>query len=585
MSKTKKKIGEISDVIKEQVFKLISNPQIKTWKQYIKDGNMCSWNILVEAFDNGIDAGASNMKARFEMFPNKNIKKLSIFDNGKGISKQNVYDRFTEFPLTKFEYEPDTIGANGYGIKGIAMRIGGLSKLITKTENEVSYREYDFYFIDIDGKRYKPNELLKLPLDSDVFFKYKFVQDDIVGIEIIENIRTAEEVKHICTELADLSCGSYIEIEGNEDNELEVTADTQFVITKYVQAFYGLMDKKISIAFDNDDYIEIKPIRFPIKQAGYPSGFSELPKFGDIKTSKNEYNGHLFYTFSEKHQGVEIEAYHNDVTAFQRVIPYINGNSAKKDGQYIWIYNERKRLIGIYRLNENGVHHGGNNYNHLNIVLVAKTKIKNLDRMKFLGFSSGASGKEISEIRKNIKNILDKDALFECEFLSPTWDLAKQEEISQTQELVSYIQQGYSKYRDRTIKFIFDELNTPPKFKDIEDTSKWIITNNIKEGNQIDIECFKILWEIENKTSVSSKDHLEKINLWYDEIIQTANLDYEWIIWVAKSHSFETRLKKLLKTKPCTNPNFKGFILPKWKDFYREDEKQIQIKYIRVSDK
>ena len=37
MSKTKKKIGEISDVLKEQVFKLISDPHIRNWKSYIKD--------------------------------------------------------------------------------------------------------------------------------------------------------------------------------------------------------------------------------------------------------------------------------------------------------------------------------------------------------------------------------------------------------------------------------------------------------------------------------------------------------------------------------------------------------------------
>lgn len=580
MNNSKKKVnklGQISDTLKYQVFKTISDPQIKTWKQYIKDGHMHAWNILVEAFDNGIDAGAKNMKARFNMFPNKNIKMLNIFDDGDGISRNDVYERFTEFPLTKFQYKKNSIGANGYGIKGIAMRIGGLSKLITKLKEESLYRLYEFYFLDSDGVKYKPNELLKLSLDSDTFFKYKFVHDDIIGIEITETILTNSEVEQYSSDLASLSSGTYIEIEGNEDNELEVTADTQYIITKYVQAFYGLMDVNISIGFNTDEYLEIKPIRFPISDKGYPSAFNLIPKFEDIKTSKNEYYGHIFYTYSDKHQDIEMEAYHSNVLPFERVIPYINGSSVKKDGQYIWIYNEQKRLIGIYRLNENGVHHGNNNYNHLNIILVAKTKIRNLDRMKFQGFSSG---KEILEIRKTIKNILDTDK--EGVFLSPTWDLAKQEEISQTQELVSYIQEGHKKYKDRVQKYIFDELTITPKNKDIEDTSKWIITNNIKEGNQIDIECFKVLWEIENKTSVSSKDHLEKINLWYDEIIQMANLEYEWIVWVAKSHSFEKRLKLLLKNKPCTNPHFKGIILINWKDFYREDVRENKVKYIRV---
>jgi len=582
MSKTKKKIGEISEVLKEQVFKLISDPHIRTWKSYIKDANLHSWNILVEAFDNGIDAGAKNITARFEMFQNKNIKKLGLFDDGTGILDHDVDTRFTEFPLTRFTYKDNSLGANGYGIKGIAMRLGGVSKLLTKTKEEELYRLYEFYFIDTDGNRYKPNELYKISTGHDKFFEYKFIQDDIVGIEIIKTTISNEECKNISLELANVSAGTYIEIQGTEDNGLEVNAETQEIIKKYIQAFYGLMDINISIGFDSDNYTQIKPIRFPLETAGYPSLFKQLDKFEDIKVtaSKNEYYGYIFYTFSEKHQGKELDRYKTNVLPFERIVPYINGNKARNDGQYIWIYNEHKRLIGIYRLNENGQFYGNDKYNHLNIVLVAKTKIKNLDRLKFLGFSSD---KEIREIRENIKSILDLDDNGDSNFISPTYDMGHVEELTQTQELVSNIIEGHNKYRERAFEYIFDKLTHKPITSDVKNTSNWNVTNNVKIGNQIDIECFKILWEIENKDSVSSKDHLEKLNLWYDEIIQMANLDYEWIVWIAKSHSFEKRLTTLMKKKPCTNPNFKGFILMDWKDFYRENEKEIKVKYVEVT--
>jgi len=581
MSKTKKKIDTISDSLKEHVFKLISDPHIRTWKGYIKDANLHSWNILVEAFDNGVDAGAKNISARFEMFQNKNIKKLGLFDDGSGIIDYDVDTRFTEFPLTRFTYKDNSIGANGYGIKGIAMRLGGLSKLLTKTKEEDSYRLYEFYYIDKDGNRYKPNELYKISTNHDKFFEYKFIQDDIVGIEIIKSIISNEECKNISLELSNVSSGTYIEIQGTEDNGLEVNAETQETIKKYIQAFYGLMDINISIGFDSDNYSQIKPIRFPLETAGYPSSFKQLNKFEDIKVtaSKNEYYGYIFYTFSEKHQDKELDRYKANVLPFERVVPYINGNKSRNDGQYIWIYNEHRRLIGIYRLNENGQFYGNDKYNHLNIVLVAKTNIKNLDRLKFLGFSSD---KEIREIRENIKSVLELDLNGDSNFLSPTWDVGQVEELTQTQELVSNIIEGHNKYRERAFEYIFDKLTNKPITADVKNTSNWNITNNVKIGNQIDIECFKILWEIENKDSVSSKDHLEKINLWYDEIIQMSNLDYEWIVWVAKSHSFEKRLTALMKEKPCKNSNFKGFILMEWKDFYRENEKDIKVKYIEV---
>lgn len=580
MSKTKKKIGEISDVLKEQVFKLISDPHIRNWKSYIKDASLHSWNILVEAIDNGVDAGAKNIKARFEMFQNKNIKKLGLFDDGAGIMECDVDNRFTEFPLTRFTYKDNSIGANGYGIKGIAMRLGGLSKLLTKTKNEDSYRLYEFYFIDVDGNRYKPNELYKISVGHDKFFEYKFIQDDIVGIEIIKSVISNEECESISLELSNVSSGTYIEIQGTEDNGLEVNAETQETIKKYIQAFYGLMDIHISIGFNSDNYSEIKPIRFPLETAGYPSLFKQLSKFEDIKVnhSKNEYYGHIFYTFSEKHQDKELDKYNKNVLPFERVVPYINGNKVRSDGQYIWIYNEHRRLIGVYRLNENGIFYG-NKHNHLNIVLVAKTKIKNLDRLKFLGFSSDT---EIREIRETIKSILDSDNNADEKFVNPTWDMGKVEELTQTQELVSNIIDGHNKYRERAFEYIFDKLTDKPITSDVKNSSNWNVTNNVKVGNQIDIECFKILWEIENKDSVSSKDHLEKLNLWYDEIIQMSNLNYEYIVWIAKSHSFEKRLTTLMKEKPCTNPNFKGFILMDWKDFYRENEKEIKVKYVDV---
>ncbi len=575
------KIGEINDSLKEQVFKIISDPHIRNWKSFIKDASLHSWNILVEAFDNGIDAGAKNISAQFEMFQNKNIKKLGLFDDGTGMTDYEIDTRFTEFPLTRFQYKENSTGANGYGIKGIAMRLGGLSKLLTKTKEEESYRLYEFYFIDIDGIRYKPNQLYKISTGHDKFFEYKFIQDDIVGIEIIKSIISNEECELISSQLSKVSSGTYIEIEGTEDNGLEVTAETQETIKKYTQAFYGLMDIDILIGFDSDNYSQIKPIRFPLEKSGYPSLFKELDKFGDIKveSSKNEYYAHIFYTFSEKHQSKQLDKYKTNVLPFERVVPYINGNKARNDGQYIWIYNEHRRLIGIYRLNENGQFYGNDRYNHLNIILVAKTNIKNLDRLKFLGFSSD---KEIREIRESIKNILEIDKNSVDKFVNPTWDMGKVDELTQTEELVSNIITGYEKYRQRAVEYIFDKLTNKPITSEIKNTSNWAITNNVKIGNQIDIECFKLLWEIENKDSISSKNHLEKLNLWYDEIIQSANLDYEWIVWVAKSHTFEKRLRELLEHKPCTNPNFKGFILINWKDFYREIEDDIKVKYIEV---
>ena len=81
----------------------------------------------------------------------------------------------------------------------------------------------------------------------------------------------------------------------------------------------------------------------------------------------------------------------------------------------------------------------------------------------------------------------------------------------------------------------------------------------------------------------SSKDHLEKINLWYDEIIQKNNDDIEWIVWLAKSHSFEKRLRSLLEGKKCTNSVFKGFILLNWKDLYCADEDDTNPRYIKVT--
>ena len=57
------------------------------------------------------------------------------------------------------------------------MRLGGLSKLLTKTKNEDSYRLYEFYFIDVDGNRYKPNELYKISVGHDKFFEYKLFKN------------------------------------------------------------------------------------------------------------------------------------------------------------------------------------------------------------------------------------------------------------------------------------------------------------------------------------------------------------------------------------------------------------------------
>ena len=138
------------------------------------------------------------------------------------------------------------------------------------------------------------------------------------------------------------------------------------------------------------------------------------------------------------------------------------------------------------------------------------------------------------------------------------------------------------KYRSRYIEIVADEVESVRiTTKMIKDEGNWVITKGNRYGNQIDIDQndLKVIWELENEESTASKDHLEKINLWYDEIIQEHQDDIEWIVWVAKSHGFEKRLRDLLKNKPCTNPSFKGFKLIRWKDF-RCDEDEMNVRTI-----
>jgi hypothetical protein len=559
---------------------------ISTWKQFIKDSKLNVFNIFIEPVDNGIDAGATNIDVEFQTNNKHTLTNLRVIDDGRGMSDDVVRNNALAFPITTFDYLLGSIGANGYGLKGSTMRIGFFKHIITKTSDEDTWRVYNFSLIDKDGKIHQPENVLQYHKPSHgKFINYTYMREDIVEFNVEVTTLTREKVEELTNkDFAQYSSGTFIEIIGMEDNEIRLKANEFQTVKESASFFYGQMDFKLRFKFNDEPSELVKPMKFPVE--GWPTQFTELNEFPKIvvDNSGNEYDAYYFFTLSEKHQRQMLEDYESYVSEDRRWKILQDGVRQRNDGQYIVVFDNNRRGVGSFRFNGNNTFYG-NFHNNMNIVLVARDKIKNLDRYKFLGF---ADNYEVDCLRDKVKSILNKDVSSGTkEYVNPNWEADKQDEISQTRLLVNNIIDNIDKYRSRFIEFIADKVESVRiNTQMIKDESNWVVTNGNRYGNQIDIDSndMKLLWEIENEDSASSKDHLEKINLWYDEIIQQNNDDIEWIIWVAKSHSFEKRLKNLLKNKPCTNSSFKGFILVRWKDF-RVDESVVNIKYVLTENK
>ena len=341
------------------------------------------------------------------------------------------------------------------------------------------------------------------------------------------------------------------------------------------------MDIELFLQMKDEEKIRVKPYQFPI--SGFPSNFSSLSKFPDVivDESGNEYFGYYFYSLSSKYDTKKLDDYNSIVLPEDRHKTYIDGTAVRVDGQYLHFFDVSRRGIRSYKLMGNGQFYGSK-HNGLNIILVSKNQLKNLDKFKFLGFSSD---EEIKAVRKSVKDILKDDTDNKSLLVNPNWEKDKQEEVAQTQQLVDDIIAGTDNWRPRWMEFVGDKVESERVTTSfLKDEGNWEVTNGNIAGNQIDIRCGdKVIVEVENQDSKSSKDHLEKINLWYDEIIQKNNDDIEWIVWLAKSHSFEKRLRSLLEGKKCTNSVFKGFILLNWKDLYCADEDDTNPRYIKVT--
>jgi hypothetical protein len=222
---------------------------------------------------------------------------------------------------------------------------------------------------------------------------------------------------------------------------------------------------------------------------------------------------------------------------------------------------------------------------------VARQKLKNLDRFKFLGFSNP---EEIKSIRTSIIDILKEDMDDKQDYKNPHADKDKREEVSQVQDLFRDITNDKASYLTRWNILVTDHIeDTRVKTAAVKNPANYNAEGTAQMGtstdtSQIDAIFYpdgktpSVILEAENKDKISSKDHLEKVNLWYDEIIQNANQPVEWIAWLAKRHTFENRLKKLLECKPTTNPHFKGFILIPWKDFWRDDSEVLKTRIVRA---
>lgn len=563
----------------------ITNDWLVNFKNLVKDSNLNIYNILVEPVDNAIDAMAHRVVVDYQTYENTmNLRKLIITNfGGTGLTDDFHNNRLIKFPVTEYSYKPNSIGANGYGIKGVAMRIGAFYRTWCKTDDSDLFRLKEWIMIDKDGKEHSIFDMLRYRNQNDNrFLDITYMRHDIVEFKIVSKVVDKDYVLEQTgdEEFANSSVATKIELGGCDDNNLKLTAEDFTTVKQYAKSFYGHMDFELEIKLKDEQGIIIEPFQFPVQ--GYPSNFNGLKKLPDITVdgSKNEYSVYYFYTLSPKHDMKKLDDYNSVVPKDNRHVTFIDGTKIRSDQQFIHIYDYTKRGIRSYKLMKND-HFYGNKHNGMNIILVSKKQLKNLDKFKFLGFDSD---EEIKSIRKILKGILKTDSDGKMEYVNPNWEKEKQEEVAQTQQLVDDIIAGTDKWRHRWIEKVGDRVEAERITTEfVKDSSNWEVTSGNIEGNQIDIMFgSKVIVEVENQDSKSSKDHLEKINLWYDEIIQTANKDYEWIVWLAKSHSFEKRLKKLLKNKPCTNDTFKGFILLNWKDLYCQDEDDVNTKYVKV---
>ena len=562
---------------------IIEGDSFTLWKQNIKDSTLTGYNIYVEGVDNILDANSPDGWVRIKTYSDSHIiSQLDLLDYGNGMSDGIVKNRFFKFPETTYDYDGNSIGANGYGIKGISMRLGSLHTIITKTAQDSEFRMYTVEFIDKDGNTHRPDELHQYEKQTNHnFFQHTYMIQDIVAMQITESIVEKSYVaKMVTTDFAMQQSGTFIRIHGMPDNGVKLTARDQKTVSNFAKLFYGNVDRlNMYLAFGDGEYSEVKPMRYPVD--GYPHSIKHLNEFKDIvvDNSGNEYRAYYMYNLSETHQPDEIESYESVVNTPEQFINMDNnnGNPIRRDGQVITIFDNNMRAIGCYMLKG------------LNIFLVSKRKLKNLDRFKFKGF---ANKEEIKSIRTSIKNTLSEDLDDEQLYKNPLADKDKRDEVAQTEDLFDKICQCEGSYLDRWMENVTDNIeDVKVKHSAVKDASNYTVTlgqmGNGTDANQIDSIFYpdgktpSVIVEVENRDTVSTKSHLEKVNIWYDEIIRMGKEPVEWIVWIAKRHTFERRLKALLDSKPCNNKHFKGVILMNWKDFYRKDGKS-QVKYITI---
>lgn len=571
----------------------IEGDSFTLWKQNIKDSTLTGYNIYVEGVDNILDANSPYGWVRIKTYSDSHIiSQLDLLDYGNGMSNGVTKKRFFKFPETTYDYDGNSIGANGYGIKGISMRLGSLHTIITKTMEDSEFRMYTVEFLDKSGNVYSPNELHQYEKQTNHdFFKHTYMIQDIVAMKVTESIVEKSYVARVVTpEFAMQQSGTFVRIHGMPDNGVKLTAKDQETVSNFAKLFYGNVDRlNMHLAFGDGEYSEVKPMRYPVD--GYPHSIKHLNEFKDIvvDSSGNEYRAYYMYNLSETHQPDEIESYDSVVNNPEQFINMDNnnGNPIRRDGQVITIFDNNMRAIGCYMLKGNGQFYGGS-HNGLNIFLVSKRKLKNLDRFKFLGF---ANKEELKSIRTSIKNTLSEDLDNEQLYKNPLADKDKRDEVAQTEDLFDKICQCEGSYLDRWMENVTDNIeDVKVKHSAVKDASNYTVSlgqmGNGTDVSQIDSIFYpdgktpSVIVEVENRDTVSTKSHLEKINIWYDEIIQMGTEPVEWIVWIAKRHTFERRLKALLDSKPCNNKHFKGFILMNWKDFYRKDGKS-QVKYVK----
>ena len=597
---TPPEINPQREVISEWI---IEGDSFTLWKALIKNSQLTAFNINVEGIDNIMDADSREGYVAYNTYPSThNISRLRFTDFGRGMTEYEVKDRFLSFPATTYTYTSSSIGANGYGIKGISMRLGSLHIVLTKTIDDDNWRMYTFTFFDKDGKEYTPSQLeqyrktVKVPA-IDEFLDTKYMLEDIVSMKVTEHMVDIATVKHYAknTNLYEQESGTFISIHGMEDNGVKLTANDQNTVYDFSKAYYGNVGKlKLNLSFSDSDYGTVKPMRYPVSNEAYPNSIKHLKEFPTIVVdeSGNVYDAYWMYNLSDKYDTDEVSDYHNTVSKQERFVN-MNGDTGKdirSDQQVITIFDYNMRSIGSYTLKGNHTFYGSS-HNGLNVFLVARQKLKNLDRFKFLGFSNP---EEIKSIRTSVIDILKEDMDNKQVYKNPNADKDKREEVSQVQDLFRDITNDKASYLTRWNILVTDNIEeTRVKTAAVKNIANYNADGNAHMGtstdtNQIDAVFYpdgktpSIILEAENKDKISSKDHLEKVNLWYDEIIQNANEPVEWIVWLAKRHTFENRLTKLLECKPTTNPHFKGFILMPWKDFWRDDSEVLKTRIVKA---